>query len=224
MKNHQLKLNMNKQNLPYIVIIILMIIIFFQRTGCHYINDKPCIIDTTTIVKHDTTYVDVHDTVKGKTIHLPGKIDTTWRHDTLYEASADYDDLLKQYDELGDKYFKLNTFKTRFPIKKYGSITVYDSIVANTLVASVALDSLKIPETHDTFTITKTIHDEPTRQLYIGGSLFTSKLDPLSAAQMGVIYKDKRDQVFTLGIMYDGSLSYGVGYYWKIKLKRHDKN
>lgn len=216
MKN-QLKLNMNKQNLPYLIIVILLIIIFLQRS-CNNTSPNPGpIIDTS---HHSgVSYITLHDTIKGKTIYLPGKTDTSWRHDTLYTPSSDYEELLKQYDELGNKYFRLNTYKTKFPIKKYGSITVYDSVVSNALVSTVAIDSLKIPEFHDTFTITKTIPDVPKRQLYIGGGLFTSKSDPLSAAQVGVIYKDKHDQVFSLSIMYDGVLSYGVGYYWKIKLK-----
>jgi len=195
-----------------------MLIIFFQKTGCRYSHDKPGVtIDT--LVKHDTSYIEVHDTTKGKTIHLPGKVDTAWRHDSFYQASADYDTLLKQYDELGDKYFRLQTYKTKFPIKKYGYITVYDTVLCNSLRATTAIDSLKIPEIHDTFTITKTIHDLPKRQLYIGGGLFTSKSDPLSAAQVGLIYKDKHDQVFTFSVLYNGVVHYGVSYYWKFKLK-----
>jgi len=208
---------MNKNLLPYIVIAVLVIVIFLQRS-CKSVDLPKETIDTLS-KKHVIVYVPIHDTTKGAIIRLPGKRDTTWLHDTAYTPSEDYNNLLKQYDELGDKYFRLNTYKTKFPIKNYGSITVYDSIVSNSLVATVAIDSLKIPEFHDTFTITKTIPDEPKRQLYFGGSLFTGKFDPLSAAQVGFIYKDKRDQVFTIGVMYNGALSVGGGYYWKIKLK-----
>ena len=210
---------MNKQNLPYIVIIVLLIIIFFQR-GCHQYKE-PIHLPTIDTSHHSGVIYDtIHDTLKGKTVYLPSKIDTSWRHDTLFTPSLDYTELLKQYDELGDKYFRLNTYKTKFRIKNYGYITVYDSIVSNSLVSTTAIDSLKIPIYYDTFTITKTIPQEVKRQLYFGGNLFTSKSNPLSAAQVGLVYKDKHDQIFTLSALYDGNIHYGIGCYWKITLKK----
>jgi hypothetical protein len=206
---------MNK--LPYIVIIILLVVIFLQRTGCK--NSNPCTIDTM-LVKHDTTYISIHDTVKGASIFISGKVDTLWKHDSFYEPSNNYDTLLKQYDDLVNKYFTTKLYKTRFPIKNYGYVDVYDSVLCNSLKSSKLINNLLIPETHDTVRLIHIQHDEPKRQLYIGGSVFfQNDIDPLTGIQIGLLYKDKKDRIFTISTIYDGGFSYGAGCYWKIKLK-----
>ena len=205
---------MNKQTLPYIVIILLLCILFFQRQSCGKSS-----VDTidTLLIKHDTTYIPIHDTVKGKTITLPGKVDTAWKHDSFYQPSSNCDTLLKQYNNLANNYFTVNISKTKFPIRKYGYITVYDSVYTNKVISSFSIEDFKIPEIHDTIVLAKST--PPTRQLYFGGGVFGQQEDPIHAVNIGLIYKDKKDQIYQLNVLYDGSISYGLSYYWKIKFK-----
>ena len=192
-----------------IVIIVLMLIIFLQRYGCE--KTPPPKSDSVRIV-HDTIPIPVHDTAPGKIIKLPGRVDTSWRHDTLYTPSSNYDSLLNQYDRLGDQYFSKHSFKTKFTIRTYGFVTVYDTIVSNTLMSSNMITDLSIPEIHDSVFITK--QTEKSRQLYIGGGLYTG-----TAVKLGLIYKDKKDRMYGVDVLYDGNLQYGLSYYWKIKIK-----
>jgi hypothetical protein len=203
---------MNKNTLPYIVIVILLCILLLQRYGCGKSNVN--IIDTISI-KHDTFYIPIHDTTKGKTVTLPSRVDTMWKHDSFYKPSSNCDTLLQQYTNLGNSYFSVNVSKTKFPIKNYGYVTVYDSVSRNRVISAFAIDSLKLPLIHDIYTVV----EPPKRQLYIGGQLFTNSSDPVSAIQIGLIYKDKKDRIFTISTIYDGTFSYGAGCYWKIKFK-----
>jgi hypothetical protein len=38
----------------------------------------------------------------------------------------------------------------------------------------------------------------------------------------GLLYKDRKDRVYQLnvGVNFDGTLTYGLGAYWKINLKK----
>lgn len=200
--------------LPYGIIGLLVIILIFSRS-C---NNTTIPVTSTIIEKHDTSFIPIHDTLAGKTIYFESKKDTAWKHDTLYTPSADYNELLVQYDELGDKYFRANIYKKKFSIKNYGYIIASDTIIANSLTGSSIIDSLQLPII--TNTITKIIPTELTRQLYIGGNLYSAKTNPLSSAGLGLIYKTKTDQIYQFNVVYNGEINYGIGIYWKIKLRK----
>jgi hypothetical protein len=69
-------------------------------------------------------------------------------------------------------------------------------------------------------TITK--YAEPTRQLYVGGGINNSSLTNFRSVEAGVLYKTKKDQIFggKVNVNVDGSITYGVQSYWKIKMKK----
>ena len=204
-----------KKNFIYFVVAILAAIILLQRScnNPNPITPKPKIV--TVIQIKDSI---IHDTLKGKPIFISSKKDTSWVHDTAYIPSANYDDLLKQYDQLGDKYFSTNVYKTPFSLGKFGSVNVTDTIVANRIKGSDIKYTLNIPET----TKTITIHDPyvPQQQIYIGGSLQASQYDGMTGGEIGLIYKNKKDQLYQVKAIFNKGtgLSYGVGTYWKIKL------
>jgi hypothetical protein len=88
----------------------------------------------------------------------------------------------------------------------------------NKLKERAYITNFKIPIVTKTVTITK--QAEPKRQVYIGANLFGDKTQ-LQLFSPGVLYKTKKDHIYqaNIGINFDGSFNYGIGMYYKIKLK-----
>lgn len=197
-------------HIPYIIIIVLLVLLTCER-GKETIVEKP-IIRVDTVYK----YKIVRDTVKGKTIYIKGKKDTLWITKADLVPKSTYDSLLEQYKNLGNLYFKKNVFSTRFDIQNYGYVEVKDSISENWILDSELTSHLKIPEK----TITVIKEDEPKRQLYVGAILTGTKVDIMNSANVGLLYKDKKDRLFggQIGVTPNGT-QFGVSSYFKIKVK-----
>lgn len=173
-------------------------------------------------VKSDTLYVTkwkpVHDTIFIDTPHLV-KSEPAKKIPPQYIADTNYPALRLQYDNLLNKYLTTNTYRDT---AKKDSIIFYGSHIVreNKLLSSTYSFTGFFPET--TVTITNNITGPPARQLYVGLELGTSfKLDELQAA-IGVMYKNRRDQVITgkIGATHTGQLFGTIGTYRKINFKR----
>ena len=201
---------MKPTNTFYIAVIAtLMFIVLLQRSS--YIpKDAPKVI-------RDTVYVQipVHDTIPGKPKVIKIKGPIQWKDSIQFKADTNYARLLKQYDSLGDFYFSQHLYKTDYKLGTYGTASVLDTIVSNSITGTSLSYNLKIPEK------TITIHEPyvPKRQLYIGGGLAGTVLNPINYGHVGVLYKDKQDKVFGVSIGFNGQGPvYGMSLYWKIKL------
>lgn len=197
------------KNLPYLIILGLIVIIILQRSCV----PKGIVVET----KVDT--VTVYDTIKEVIPGKPGKTitikDTVWMHDPNYIPKSDYDGLLKQYNELAKLYFTTNITNTTFKVKDYGSVTVTDSIKQNQLLGSSLLTDLVIPTT----IITKEIPQKPTNQLYLGPEITGNPSSPISGISGRAILKTKKDQMYSVSLGYNGQTQYGFGTYWKLKIR-----
>lgn len=201
---------MKSNNFFVVIIIVLMFVVLLQRSS--YIpNTVPELPKTDTI----TNLVVIHDTTPGKPIFLKAKRDTVWRDSISYKPDTSYAGLLKQYDSLVDKYFTEHIFKTDYKLGTYGTASVFDTIVANMIIGNSVAFNLTVPER--IVTITKPY--SPTRQFYVGGGLYGNPLTPIKSANVGLLYKDRRDRVFIGSVGFDGQPVYGFQSYWKIKLK-----
>lgn len=203
---------MKFNNFLYLVIGVLVAILLLQRCGGENTPETPPAPKIDTVIK----YITVHDTVKGKTKYIKGETDTSWITVIDYVPDTNYPILLKQYKALGDRHFKTNVYKTRFPIK-YGSIQVTDSIFGNELItSSLELDAI-FPE--KTITIVKPL--PPVRQLYVGTFLTGDRKDFINSINVGLLYKDRKDKIFGLSVGYNnvGTIQYGASSYWKIGSK-----
>lgn len=199
------------KNLPYIGIIILLLVVLFQNKSCKQ-PDEPILskIDTVIVYKY------IHDTIPGEPRFIAAKIDTSiWMKKADFKPDTTYKGLLKQYEELGNRYFTTNTFKTDFKIADYGYISVTDSIYGNWLMNSTIFTDLNIPTT--TITIEK---EAPKKnEFYIGGTLTLSKTYPVSGIYGGFLMKNKKDQIYGINIGYNGEPQIGASLYYKLKLK-----
>jgi hypothetical protein len=204
------------KQLPSIIIILLVLIILIQR--CKNGNNTPVNINT-----HDTTtsikYVYVKDSGHSKPIYIKGGRDTILENTIEYVPSEEYSDLLEQFNDLKIALLSKNIYKDEIPIDTFGNIKITDTIQRNMVVGRGWTTDIKVPE--KTITITNNIYPKPKRQLYIGGGIFLSQNEPVRQINVGLLLKNKKDQIYSVsaGIDLKGTPEFGIHSYWKIKIK-----
>lgn len=199
-----------KINFTYIVIAALAGIILLQRACNHNVVTEGSVTteyDTIWKVTHDTLIKEVpvirivhRDPPKGPQ-YTPGEhIDT---------CRARFNYLLKQHT-------LQRVYTDTIKLDSLGTVTVIDTVWLNKLGKRTKIFNYKIPFV--TKTITKPA--DPVRQVYIGGNLFGDD-SQLQFITPGILYKTKKDHIYqvNIGVNFDGSITYGAGAYWKIKLK-----
>lgn len=206
MSNYQSKIKLN-----YLIIIILLLVILLQKS-CN--NNFISNADRVTI-KVDTVYKHIKDTIFKEvkvvqTRYVPINKPEYIPGETLDTCKLRFKNLLKEH--LTQSIY-LDTLK----LDSIGTIVIRDTVWKNKLHGKRQyLADYKIP------TITKTIikKEDPKRQLYIGGNLFGNQTS-FQAVTPGLLYKNKKDQIYqtNIGINVNGQITYGIGTYWKIKIK-----
>jgi len=195
-----------------IIIIVLVLIILLQRyCNGKTISNEPTIetkIDTIWKVKHDTVVNTVKQT---KVIHVPVPADPK------FHPSDDIDTCKARFNALLKDHLTKRVYNDTLKLDSLGTITIIDTVFMNTLGKRTKIYDYKIPVVTKIVTVTK--HDDPKRQLYIGGNMFGDKTK-IQLVTPGILYKTKKDHIYqaNVGINFDGTITYGLGAYWKIKL------
>ena len=200
-----------KIKFSYLVIGILVAIIFLQRScNSEQTSSTPePIITTDTIWKttHDTVYKKV-SVIKKEYIKLQGEQYTSG--ETIDTCKARFQNLLKEH-------LVRTVYSDTLKLDSLGTIVVRDTVWLNKLYGKREyIKDYKIPFV--TKTITKP--EPPKHQMYVGGNLFGNS-NSMQGVTPGLLYKNKKDQIYqvNVGINFDGTITYGLGAYWKIKLK-----
>ena len=202
-----MKINFN--NILSIAILILAVIIVFQR-----INSSPDIIEKSTIVR-DTVWQK-----KDGIIYTSPKVIQTIPVKIIsekYLPDPNYDKLVSQYQELVKLHLAKNIQKDSVKIDSIGFVKVTDTVQNNIVQNRKWEYDIKYP------IVKETIIQPPKRvnQLYIGGGLQGNQYNIINSINGGILYKNKKDQIYGLsvGINTNGQIVYGVSSYWKIKFK-----
>ena len=190
---------MNK--VPYIVIVALVVVIILMRS-CGNVDSKE-----TTYVKTDTIYKETKDTITKNVKVFSVK----------YVPVKEY--IFKNIDTCNNEYNRQTVYRDTITLDSIGDIKIIDTVFQNRLGKRTIFKDYKIPLVTKTITIIEA--QQPNRQLYIGGNLFGDRRT-LQMITPGLLYKDRKDRVYQLnvGVNFDGTLTYGLGAYWKIKLKK----
>lgn len=209
-------------NWKMLLIGILIVIILLQRCGGHSSNVK---VGTTkdSVISKKVTYIPVHDTLYVDTIPpiikripiIESEIPAN------YIPSGDFDSLKQQYISLRNDFLAKNVYDRKFPIDAIGYVELKDTTNENKLQHFTFISNLKYPVTTvtKTITITDTFLEKPKNQVYIGLGIIGNQSDLLSGVSGGFLLKNKKDQIFGVGAIYDNSeLRYELSTYWKIKL------
>jgi hypothetical protein len=202
-----------KFDYKYIVIIILAAIIILMRSCESTIVPKEPVV----ITKYDTIWKETHDTITKKVNVV--KIKYVKPEGPEYTPGENIDTCRARFNYLLKQHSARITYKDTIALDSLGTITVIDTVWLNKLKERTYIKNYKIPLVTKTTTIIK--QQDPKRQLYIGGNLFGDKTQ-LQYATPGILYKDRKDRVYqvNVGVNSDGTLTYGLGAYWKIKLRK----
>ena len=202
-----MKINFN--NILSIAILILAVIIVLQRSG-----SSPDIIEKSIVVR-DTIWQK-----KDSVIYTSPKVIQTIPVKIIsekYLPDSNYDKLVLQYQELVKLHLSKNVQKDSVKIDSIGFVKVIDTVQNNIVQNRKWEYNIKYP-------IIKETVIQPSKkvnQLYIGGGLQGNQYNIINSINGGVLYKNKKDQLYGLsvGINTNGQAVYGVSSYWKIKFK-----
>lgn len=194
------------------IIAVLVVIILLQR-ACTPKGPTQVIPQVTydTILKHDTSVV-----VKKMKITSH---DTTYiPEDPIYMFDTSCEKAKETFNKLVKKHVTRNMYIDTILIDTFGKVLVYDTVQFNQLGNRGIVKNYTIP----IITRYVKVPAEPKRQMYIGGGLLATKDLMINAAELGLIYKTKKDQMYGVKAQLDfkGNLSYGLQSYWKISLKK----
>jgi hypothetical protein len=211
MKNSQIK------NYVTIGIIgVLMAIIILQRACTPSVGTT----DKDTVVVTKIVYVPVHDTIytdpKIVIRKVPSKpLPPQYLPDTNYVA------LKKQYEKLVIAHLTENVYVDKLNLDTLGSITIKDTTQFNMLKKRRYQLDLRIPRRVDSVYVTNTVLAPSKRQVYLGIGANTTQTLGTLGLRGSVLYKDKKDNMFSpsVTINTNGSVIYGIDTYFKLKLK-----
>ena len=202
-----MKINFN--NILSIAILILAVIIVFQR-----INSSPDIIEKPIVIR-DTVWQK-----KDSVIYTSPKVVQTIPVKVVsekYLPDPNYDKLVLQYQELVKLHLAKNIQKDSVKIDSIGFVKVTDTVQNNIVQNRKWEYNIKYP------IVKETIIQSPKKvnQLYIGGGLQGNQYNIINSINGGLLYKNKKDQIYglSIGVNTNGQLVYGVSSYWKIKFK-----
>lgn len=202
-----MKINFN--NILSIAILILAVIIVLQRS-----NSSPDIIEKPIVIR-DTIWQN-----KEKVIYTSPKVVQTIPLKIIsekYLPDPNYDNLILQYQELVKLHLAKNIQKDSVQIDSIGFVKVTDTVQNNIVQNRKWEYNIKYP------IIKETIIEPPKKinQLYIGGGLQGNQYNIINSINGGILYKNKKDQLYglSIGVNTNGQVIYGLSSYWKIKFK-----
>ena len=202
-----MKINFN--NILSIAILILAVIIVLQRS-----NSSPDIIEKSIVIR-DTVWQK-----KDNVIYTSPKVVQTIPVKIVsekYLPDPNYDKLVLQYQELVKLHLAKNIQKDSVQIDSIGFVKVTDTVQNNIVQNRKWEYNIKYP------IIKETIIEPPKKinQLYIGGGLQGNQYNIINSINGGILYKNKKDQLYglSIGVNTNGQVIYGLSSYWKIKFK-----
>ncbi len=205
---------MSKSNVFFSGIIAVLVVIILLQRACSP-KCKTCKDSIPgTIYKTEVEYLPVDKIVTKKvtliehdTVRVPG--------DSVFIPAPGYKELKAQYEDLAQRYAARNIYRDTIKLDTLGFIAVTDTVQYNTLGKRTYLNQYKLP------VITKYVQEPTRRQVYIGGGIAMNTL-LVPQVQTGLLYKNKRDQIYGVYVGVNSMLipSYGVSTYWKISFRK----
>jgi hypothetical protein len=210
-----------KTNLSNLIVFAVLIAVIILQRECSSSDCPPCTVKTDTIRIVDTVWVPLKIEKKSKP-----KLKKSHSSDSIPEAYKPVDTtcvaLKEKYTELVKKITTQNIYEDSIHVDSLGYIMITDTVQHNELQNRRAVANFKIPYIKENVYITKRIVEPPVRQLYVGGGISTSRYLNYATAEAGVLFKNKRDQIYgaQVGVTGNGLLVFGFQTYWKISLKK----
>lgn len=208
-----------KFDIKFILILILLAILFFNKCG----NDEKYDIVTHDgtkyqLLKHTIDTVEVFKTSYGQKkgddiFHEVYEIDTT----VLIQKVIDTEEVIKDY-------FRTRVYKDTLKLKdSIGFVFIIDTIHENKLLNRYWIAEVKERTINDN----KVLKDIPKTQYYIGLTANLDKTDFLNSVGTGFLIQDTKKNIYQINFGLSNKQPYnsnsqmtpyvGGGIYWKIK-------
>jgi hypothetical protein len=207
-------MNFLKTNFLPLIILLLVVILFIDR--CSEKRKpiaQPTIVHDTVLVNHTGTTISVPHLINS----VPYPIERLTR-EIKYIPDTNYKKLLIQYQNLLELYLLKNIQKDSLKIDSIGYVSVTDTITKNLISNRNYSYNLHYP----IITNTITLPAKPRNQMYIGGALQGNPGALINQINAGLLWKNKKDQIFGgyIGVNGNATFNYGIQSYWKINLRR----
>jgi hypothetical protein len=199
-----------KKNLLSLAIVVLLIVVALQKCAQPGASEEPTIVrDTAWVVKDSLIYSKPQ---LVKTIEIES-------HDTIinqYIPDTNYAKLVIQYQEIVNQLLAKNIMEDSIRIDSNGYVKITDTVQKNLIVGRGTQVNIKYPIITETITLPA----KKVNQVYVGGTFQTGGDNPQIGAS--ALLKTRKDFLFggSLSVNTYGNLQYGLGAYWKLKLKK----
>jgi len=199
-----------KKNLLSLAIVVLLVIVALQKCAQPNPSEEPTIVrDTAWVVKDSLIYSKPQ---LVKTIEIES-------HDTIinqYIPDTNYAKLVIQYQEIVNQLLAKNIMEDSIRIDSNGYVKITDTVQKNLIVGRGTQVNIKYPVITETITLPA----KKVNQVYIGGVFQTGGQNQQIGAS--ALLKTRKDFALSgsLSVNTYGDLQYGIGAYWKIKLKK----
>ena len=205
------------KNFLGIAVLVIGVLLYLQRCKTEAVSTPPPKIET------KTEYIVQPPIQVPMYIPQPSQTQAPIIIPPNYQPSKDLETLVKQYEQLAQKFLEVKTYKDSIKLvdstgANVGVVNLTDIVSENELKSRNPSYQLSFP--HTTTTITK--YYPPKNQVYIGATALGNENQLVSGAQIGLYLKNKRDQLYNVQIQKQANtpITYGVGMSWKIKLNK----
>ena len=220
-----------KKNFGILLIGALFLIFYFNGCG-NGGKGGTTTRDTTTLVQQvlqpivvNSPYTPQQD---GKTVYvsIPQSAQGVIPASTMEGLIAQVKDLSIRIEALGNEYYATKHYQDSITLKdtagtRVGVVNLKQTVSENTLQSTQPSYQLYFPKT--TTVITNTIYPKAKNQVYIGGIFSSTFQVPTVQGGVGLLLKNKKDNIFGAGFIHNFSNSSSgaqVSYYQKIQLKK----
>lgn len=217
-------MNLLKTHWPSFVILGLFVWGFvFNKPGCNNNNSS-------TGSKRDTVVTSHTEFIQGPTQYVDRYIPVSSGNQQPviipqpYQPSTNYEQLIKQYNDLANKFLSITTYKDSIPLKdslgnRVGVVNLEDAVSENQIKFRKPSYTLAFPHTYTVNNITYT--KGPKFQLYYGLGLTGNQVQFVNGGNIGVLVKSRKEQIYQLNagiINYNGLYKpqFGIGSYFKL--------
>jgi hypothetical protein len=189
---------------------VLLSIIVLQKCGAPAPVEAPTVVRDTTWIVKDSLIVSKPQLIKSISIES---------HDTIinqYLPDTNYAKLVLQYQEVVNTLLAKNIHSDSIRIDSNGYVKITDTVQRNLITGRSSQVNIRYPIIKETITLPA----KKVTQMYVGGLL---QANPgINQVGVGALLKTRNDFLFgtSLGVNTNGALQYGVGAYWKLKLKK----
>ena len=199
-----------KDNLLTVVILVLLSIIILQKCGAPAPVEAPTVVRDTTWIVKDSLIVSKPQLIKSISVES---------HDTIinqYLPDTNYAKLVIQYQEVVNTLLAKNIHLDSIRIDSNGYVKITDTVQRNLITGRSSQVNIRYPIVKETITLPA----KKVTQMYVGGVVQAAPA--INQISVGALLKTRNDFLFgtSLGVNTNGNLQYGVGAYWKLKLKK----